>query len=254
VWKLNGIRENSKILLIVKVRKMKLNLQKLGIIAVILLIFMGCEKNELKEFQENAISKEIMLDNEMAAKSVSLNYIHNGRKIDPVRLDWENDSLNVFFGFDETENAYVFYSEKEMIKWIKNKKRADEVLNVLQNVKTAKEYAAKIGEFENEETSEEFEEFLKKNFGAGEKATGLFYHNVALGGKFFPISSFPKRRLKSSNDNKVSSVRIMGLSMALYSRKNWNGSKKWIWGIPLGYTEITTLGSFNNKMSSYWNF
>ena len=140
-----------------------------------------------------------------------------------------------------------------MIEWVKTTKRADEVLKVLKDIETAKQYANEIGEFENEETSEKFEEYMKENFATGEsKAVGQFFHEEWYGGDSFLIAPWPKKKLKKKNDDKACSLKFYGNAMRMFSEKNWKGGSMWVLTPALAW--FSTLGDFNNKLSSYWNW
>lgn len=229
--------------------KSKLIIAIIGTFAITVFLF-GCTKNteliETKGVNVDKVEKNSL-------KVDDFNYINGNKSVNPETLDWDNDNLNVFYGFDNTENAYVFYSEKEMIEWVKTTKRADEVLKVLKDIETAKQYAIEIGEFEIEKTTKEFDEYMKENFkNSGNKGVGQFFHDTWFGGSSFLIAPWPKRRLKSKNDDKTSSLKFYGNSMKMSSKKNWKGSSRWVWTPTAAY--VSSLGSFDNKLSSYWTW
>jgi hypothetical protein len=178
----------------------------------------------------------------------------NGKTVLPSTIDWEKEGLNVFYGFDNTKNVYVFNSDEEMIKWAEERdiKRAEEIKNVLENIATAQKYAEETGELDREETSEEFENYMKENFSSGNKGLGRFFHEPDFKGDNFLISAFPKRKLSRSNDDKASSLIYLGNTMRMSSEKNWKGTQSWIWTINV--IPVSDLASFDNKLSSYWNW
>ncbi len=230
------------------------------LVLVTFISFQSCNKENLIEEQNEAA----LFQTEKSEKAISglaenaiqsgKTFICNGKAVDPRSINWDKDGVNIFYGFDETKNVYVFNSDEEMVEWLKNtkSKRTEEILTVLKNIEKARSYAEKIGEFEKKETSEEFDKFMETNFSTHTKGLGIFYHDKFFYGRPFPISAFPKGRLKRRNDNEASSLKYLGNTMRMSSKKYWRGTHKWVFAV--AYEEIGDLGYFDNKLSSYWNW
>ncbi len=220
-------------------------------------VFQSCEKSAIDPNDVDLVKLEVQYS-EMDQQIGELTYVCDGKVIESSSIEWGKDGLNIFYGFDDTKNVYVFNTEEEMVEWLKknDSDHAHEALSVLKDIETAKKYAEQIGEFEKEETSSEFENYLMTNFTSksGAKGLGTFHHDTWYGGSNFLISPFPKRKLRSKNDDKTSSLKYFGNTMKMSSKKNWNGSHSWVFAVTYIFLPTLEADDFDNKLSSYWNW
>jgi len=234
---------------------MKTNLLKTGIVllAVAFVGLQACEKKAFTNSNETVKNAENNSPNENynLSEMSEGRYVLNGNFVLESNIDIEQESISYVHGYGK--DIYVFYSDEEVLKWA-NSNKLQGLVESMENIEIARNYAIKTGDYYKEKPSKEYDKWLKDNFGASAVKSGFMYDNYNFTGYLGSMAPVPVYKLSSSQDNKISSFRAFVNSYTLFDRSWWRGDKNFFLNLsPVGGMGWS-LGYMNNITTSYWAY
>ena len=212
--------------------------------AAALFVLGGCEKNE------NLITKSVIIEETYGSEVI---YIMDNEIVSFENLDKKNDELMFIHGYTRNKNEIlVFKSRNDFYLWAENsnQKSCSQLAEAIKNADEARSYAEKIGEFNKKQTSEDFLNYLKKNFSTHDKiGLGKLTEGYDLGGSWsYLLGSVPIARFKYRNQ--ASCIQPFLRWYVLYDNTYWRGWLDIFVGTGNEYFNLPA--SSNNKTESVW--
>jgi hypothetical protein len=214
------------------------------IFAAALFVLGGCEKSE-ELITKQEITKKT--DNNKAI------YIVDNEVISIESLDKKNEEIMFIHGYAKNKNEIlVFTSRDDFYCWAEktNQKTCSQLVEAIKNADKARTYAEKIGEFNKEQTSADFLNYLEKNFSSQSKiGLGKLTEGYDLGGSWsYLLGSVPIARFKYRNQ--ASCIQPFLRWYVLYDKTYWRGWLDIFVGTGNEYFNLPA--SSNNKTESIW--
>ncbi len=227
----------------------KLKLLRLLIVSLFILGY-GCEK-ETFNYSENLEEEVDLISEQGFSEKDNAKYIFQGKLISENEIDFNNDNLRlVNYG----KNIYVFYTEDEMYKWAISRGELAKFAQSILNIRKARDYAVRIGEVNRTEPSDDFQNWLKDNFGKEQTRGGAMYDNYYLQDYLTVMHPFPVPKISKDYNNKMTSFYHFGSSYTIFKDSYWRGARQTYIGIsPIG-TQRNLTTYMNNSITSYWAF